>query len=139
VALLAEAKEKFYYLAEDDGEDWGDDEDDDADDDEDDNEDDNEDNDDEDDTRPSSWWRTQVTSSTTSTEQLIARRGIKEQDFDCDGLYLQFVAFLLPASCANKRDGCDWVELGYGVKLDDGTLLWCCSANAVDLGFRNET
>lgn len=53
---------------------------------------------------------------------------------EIEGTMLDVVAFELPASCANSRDGCDWTELGVGAKLDDDTLRWCCSNDAIDLG-----
>jgi len=39
-----------------------------------------------------------------------------------------------PASCANTRSGCDWVDLGVGAKTDDGEVRWCCAGDAMELG-----
>jgi hypothetical protein len=48
--------------------------------------------------------------------------------------FVDFIAFKLPDSCANTKNGCDWTELGVGAKHSDGTIRWCCSQSAVTLG-----
>lgn len=50
-----------------------------------------------------------------------------------DGTAVDIAIFPLPSKCANTRKGCDWVELGVGMRLD-GALRWCCSDEALQLG-----
>jgi Lung seven transmembrane receptor len=47
---------------------------------------------------------------------------------------VDIVIFRLPQSCAHKRTGCDWAELGVGKRIQDGALRWCCNDEAVELG-----
>lgn len=49
--------------------------------------------------------------------------------------YIDIVAFRLPPKCANSRGGCDWTDLGVGAKHSDGSVRWCCSADAVSGGY----
>jgi hypothetical protein len=50
------------------------------------------------------------------------------------GTAVDVAIFELPSRCARSRKGCDWTELGVGKKAKDGTLRWCCSNEAIDLG-----
>jgi hypothetical protein len=59
-----------------------------------------------------------------------------ERTLDDNGrTYLDLVAFRLPDECANTKAGCDWQSLGIGARHADGTLRWCCTPEAVALGF----
>lgn len=40
-----------------------------------------------------------------------------------------------PSDCTNSRDGCDWTKLGIGSSDQEGGIRWCCSNEAMDLGF----
>jgi hypothetical protein len=40
-----------------------------------------------------------------------------------------------PKSCVNKRNGCDWTELGIGASDSEGGIRWCCSNDAIDFGY----
>ena len=51
---------------------------------------------------------------------------------------VDIAVFHLPQHCASSRSGCDWTKLGVGGKLDDGTLRWCCSQDAIDYGLCHE-
>jgi hypothetical protein len=51
-----------------------------------------------------------------------------------DGSTVDVVVFYLPNECSTTRQGCDWTELGVGARLDDGTVRWCCSDEAIQLG-----
>lgn len=53
---------------------------------------------------------------------------------DVSSTYIDVVAFSLPSSCANSKNGCDWADLGVGAKTDTDAMRWCCSNDAVDLG-----
>lgn len=44
------------------------------------------------------------------------------------------MVFNEPASCSNTRAGCSWVRLGIG-SADDAGIRWCCSSDAIDLGY----
>lgn len=48
---------------------------------------------------------------------------------------MDIVVFHVPDECARSREGCDWTELGVGASDADGNLRWCCSDDAVALGF----
>jgi hypothetical protein len=47
---------------------------------------------------------------------------------------IDIAAFPLPSSCVHSINGCDWTSLGLGAKHDDGTVRWCCTAEAQRLG-----
>ena len=51
------------------------------------------------------------------------------------GSTVDIVVFHVPDECARSREGCDWTELGVGASDADGNLRWCCSDDAVALGF----
>jgi len=51
------------------------------------------------------------------------------------GSTVDIVVFHVPDECARSREGCDWTELGVGASDVDGNLRWCCSDDAVALGF----
>mmetsp|Transcript_23407 Transcript_23407/g.32801 ORF Transcript_23407/g.32801 Transcript_23407/m.32801 type:complete len:621 (-) Transcript_23407:115-1977(-) len=65
----------------------------------------------------------------------------KGKDMDTDaqdtdvGNTIDIVLFHEPSSCSNTRAGCDWTELGVGASNGEGGLRWCCSNDAIDLGF----
>jgi hypothetical protein len=47
---------------------------------------------------------------------------------------VDIVALPLPSSCLHSIKACDWTKLGVGAKHEDGTLRWCCTAEAQRLG-----
>ena len=53
---------------------------------------------------------------------------------ETEGTAIDIAVFLLPRSCVHSKNGCDWAELGVGKRTDDGSLRWCCSQEAIDLG-----
>mmetsp|Transcript_770 Transcript_770/g.1626 ORF Transcript_770/g.1626 Transcript_770/m.1626 type:complete len:543 (-) Transcript_770:1004-2632(-) len=57
-----------------------------------------------------------------------------ELDFSTDGSALDIAVFHLPEECDSTRQGCDWTELGVGASSEDGSLRYCCSADAVEMG-----
>mmetsp|Transcript_5329 Transcript_5329/g.7838 ORF Transcript_5329/g.7838 Transcript_5329/m.7838 type:complete len:606 (+) Transcript_5329:3-1820(+) len=65
----------------------------------------------------------------------------KDKDMDTDptdgdiGSTVDIVLFHEPSSCSNTRAGCDWTDLGVGASNGEGGLRWCCSNDAIDLGF----
>jgi Lung seven transmembrane receptor len=48
---------------------------------------------------------------------------------------LDIAVMYLPGSCANTQTGCDWTDFGIGSKNNDGDIRYCCSQDAVELGF----
>lgn len=63
----------------------------------------------------------------------------KGTDFAMDGSALDIAVFHLPEECDSTRTGCDWVELGVGARSEDGSLRYCCSADAIDMGLCSGT
>jgi len=57
---------------------------------------------------------------------------------EVEGTAIDIAVFHLPRACAHSRAGCDWAELGVGKRSDDGSLRWCCSREAIDLGICDE-
>lgn len=53
---------------------------------------------------------------------------------ETDATALDIAIFRLPAKCVHSKTGCDWPGLGVGNRSDDGSLRWCCSAEALALG-----
>jgi len=51
------------------------------------------------------------------------------------GSTVDVIAFHVPDECARSKAGCDWTELGVGASDGNGSLRWCCSDDAVSLGF----
>lgn len=59
--------------------------------------------------------------------------GIEDGGTDVD-----IAIFRLPRKCVHSKAGCNWPELGVGKISDDGSLRWCCSQEAIDLGLCND-
>lgn len=57
-----------------------------------------------------------------------------EGGVETGGTAVDIAIFHLPQKCAHSRNGCDWAELGVGNRSQDGSLRWCCNAEAVALG-----
>jgi len=57
-----------------------------------------------------------------------------EGGVETDGTAIDIAIFVLPRTCVHSKSGCDWADLGVGKRSDDGSLRWCCSQEAMDLG-----
>lgn len=53
---------------------------------------------------------------------------------ETDGTALDIVVFPLPDSCSSSRKGCDYTDFGVGARTADGTLRWCCTNDAIEMG-----